>query len=137
MVRHVCGGAMASALAVGCLVAWWGSANALENLPVGLEAMRGKIWNGEECCGWKWDWVQESGPIFRGKFRNTNGQRLEERNIIISIRGDRVEITRGSGSAAGGCTYEGTIRVGNANGDYWCAGRYAGKWGAMISSPAY
>lgn len=104
------------------------------NLPGGVDALRGRVWNGAECCGWTWDFVQQSGPVFRGSFRNPNGQRIEEPNIVISIFGsDRVTITRANGSAGGGCTYEGTIRVGSASGTYACAGRPAGNWSARIS----
>jgi len=103
-----------------------------QNLPVALEALRGHSWHGAECCGWTWDWVQQSGPNFSGTFRNPNGQQLQESNIIISIYGDRVQITRGGGSASGGCTYVGTIRVGGASGTYACAGKPAGSWAATI-----
>lgn len=123
-------------IAAACLLAGLaGSASAqLTNLPGGLDALRGRQWHGSECCGWTWDWVQQSGPAFRGSFRNPNGQRLEEPNILISITGsDRVTITRANGSAAGGCTYEGTIRAGSADGTYACAGRPAGRWSATIS----
>lgn len=109
---------------------------ATQNLPGAMEAMRGRVWNGAECCGWKWDWTQVSGPRFRGTFRNPNGQVLNVEDIIISINGNRVEISRSGGSSAGGCTYEGTIRVGAASGEYWCRGQAAGPWSATISSPA-
>lgn len=108
-------------------------AAAAQNLPAGVEGLRGKHWRGGECCGWSWDWTQVSGPTFRGSFRNTNGQVLNEEGIIISIFGDRVEITRAGGSSAGGCTYEGRIRGATASGDYFCRGVRAGQWAAQIS----
>jgi hypothetical protein len=103
------------------------------NLPAGVDALRGRQWSGAECCGWTWGWVQQSGPQFRGEFRNPNGQRLDEPNITISISGEQVTIIRAGGSPAGGCTYTGTIRVGRAWGTYSCAGRPAGNWSASIS----
>jgi hypothetical protein len=103
-----------------------------ENLPGALEAMRGHVWNGAECCNWQFSWTQKSGPFFRGTWWNTNGQRLAEDDLTINILADNVEIIRSGGSETGGCTYRGKIRVGRAEGDYWCAGRYAGKWGADI-----
>jgi hypothetical protein len=106
---------------------------AAQNLPAGVEGLRGRHWRGGECCGWSWDWTQVNGPTFRGSFRNTNGQVLNEEGIIISIRGERVEITRGGGSAMGGCTYEGTIRGATASGNYSCRGAPAGQWSAHIS----
>jgi hypothetical protein len=127
MKKAILSAALAGALCSGAVA---------QNLPGAMEAMRGRLWNGSECCGWKWDWTQVSGPRFRGTFRNPNGQVLNEDNIMISINGSRVEITRAGGSSAGGCTYEGTIRVGAAAGDYWCAGQRAGQWSATISSPA-
>lgn len=102
-------------------------------LPVGVDALRGRQWSGTECCGWTFGWVQQSGPSFRGEFRNPNGQRINEPNITISISGDRVTIVRAGGSAAGGCTYMGTIVVGRAWGTYSCAGTPAGNWSASIS----
>lgn len=106
---------------------------AAQNLPAGVEGLRGRHWRGGECCGWSWDWTQVNGPTFRGTFRNTNGQVLNEEGIIISLNGTRVEITRGGGSSAGGCTYEGSIRGATASGEYFCAGRRAGQWSASIS----
>jgi hypothetical protein len=122
-------------LAGALLLAVLGSSAAAQvaNLPAGLEALRGRQWSGTECCGWTWGWVQQSGPAFRGEFRNPNGQRLDEPNILISINGNQVTITRAGGSAAGGCTYMGTIRVGAAGGTYSCAGMAAGNWSATIS----
>lgn len=107
-----------------------------QNLPGAMEAMRGRHWHGGECCGWTWDWVQQSGPSFSGSFRNPNGQQLQEPNIIISISGNQVQIVRAGGSAAGGCTYTGTIRVGSAEGTYACAGKPAGAWAAAIYQTA-
>lgn len=109
-----------------------GRAAARQNLPVAVEALRGHHWHGGECCGWTWDWVQQSGPSFSGSFRNPNGQQLQEPNIIISISGNQVQIVRAGGSAAGGCTYTGIIRVGSAEGTYACAGKPAGAWAATI-----
>lgn len=80
--------------------------------------------------------MQQNGPTFNGSFRNSNGQRLQEQNIIISIFGDRVQITRGGGSAAGGCTYDGVIRPGVAEGTYACGGNPAGRWAATIYQSA-
>ncbi len=113
-----------------------GIVRAQENLPVAVEALRGHHWHGGECCGWTWDWVQQSGPSFSGTFRNPNGQQLQEPSIIISIVGNQVQITRAGGSAAGGCTYTGTIRVGSAEGSYACAGKPAGPWAATIYQTA-
>jgi len=106
---------------------------AAQNLPAGVEGLRGRQWRGAECCGWSWTWNQVNGPTFRGTFRNSNGQVLNEENIIISLFGSRVEVTRAGGSSAGGCTYEGTIRGATASGEYWCAGQRAGQWSATIS----
>lgn len=108
-------------------------AQQLENLPAGMEGLRGRHWHGSECCNWSWDWTQVSGPIFRGVFQNKNGQRLAEDDIQISIHGNSVTITRKGGSGAGGCTYVGTIRPGGAEGNYSCAGKPAGTWAATIS----
>ncbi|MES2951192.1 MAG: hypothetical protein V4858_21880 [Pseudomonadota bacterium] len=102
------------------------------NLPTGTEGLRGKHWRGSECCGWTWDWVQVNGPTFSGSFSNRNGQRITEGNIIISIIGNQVTITRANGLAAGGCTYTGTIRPTQAEGTYTCAGQPSGRWGATI-----
>lgn len=121
---------MAGALLLGCTAL--GGAQA-QNLPAGMEGLRGRVWNGAECCGWTWDWTIQSGPRFRGSFRNPNGQRIEEENILVSIVDNRVQITRGGGSGAGGCTYEGTIRPGVAEGTYACNGAPAGRWSARIS----
>lgn len=104
----------------------------LENLPGGMEHLRGRHWSGKECCNWSWEWVQTSGPTFRGVFTNTNQQKLVEDDIIITIHGDTVTITRKGGSAAGGCTYIGKIRPGSADGTYACNGQQAGPWGATI-----
>lgn len=125
--------AISAAALAGAMLAGQASA---QNLPGAMEAMRGRVWNGSECCGWRWDWVQVSGPRFRGTFRNPNGQVLNDTDIVISINGSQVEITRSGGSSAGGCTYTGTIRVGAAFGEYWCNGQRAGQWSATISSPA-
>jgi hypothetical protein len=107
-------------------------AQSLPNLPGQVEAMRGHEWNGNECCNWQFNWTQKSGPFFRGTWLNRNGQALADDNIVINILNDTVEIIRSGGSQAGGCTYTGKIRIGSAEGDYWCNGRYAGKWGAVI-----
>ncbi len=104
-----------------------------DNLPTQIEALRGTTWIGNECCRWEFAFSHKSGPFFRGEWKNPNGQRLTDNNIIINIIGDdRVEIIRGGGSSAGGCTYTGTIHVGGASGQYSCAGRYAGTWSAVI-----
>jgi hypothetical protein len=103
-----------------------------QNLPAQIEALRGNTWIGNECCGWEFTFTHKSGPFFRARWRNPNGQTLADDNITINIRDDNVEIIRGGGSSGGGCTYSGQIRVGNAHGKYWCAGKYAGTWGAMI-----
>ncbi len=105
-----------------------------QNLPTQIESLLGKTWVGSECCGWTWTWQRKSGVFFRGEFRNPNGERLNEDNITVSIRGDQVEIVRGAGSAGGGCTYNGNIRVGFAGGTYACAGRPAGSWSAKINA---
>lgn len=124
---------MAALVLLACMA---DAAVAQANLPAGMEALRGRHWRGAECCGWTWDWVQQNGPTFNGSFRNPNGQRLQEQNIIISIFGDRVQITRGGGSAAGGCTYDGVIRPGVAEGTYACGGSPAGRWAATIYQSA-
>lgn len=113
---------------------FWSGQNAgySQNLPVQLEALRGKVWTGGECCNWKFVWTQKNGPFFSAKWWNPNGESLYDDNIIINIQEDRVEVVRGGGSSAGGCTYTGRIYVGYAGGEYSCAGRYAGKWGATI-----
>ncbi|CAN7720227.1 hypothetical protein LJR289_005974 [Pseudoduganella sp. LjRoot289] len=134
MARSVTGKALAALALLACVADAAVAQQA--NLPAGMEGLRGRHWRGGECCGWTWDWVQQNGPVFRGAFRNPNGQRLEEQNIIISIFGDRVQITRANGSAAGGCTYDGVIRGGSAEGTYACAGRDAGKWAATIYQSA-
>jgi hypothetical protein len=112
---------------------WSGPDNTYaQNLPVHLEALRGSVWNGQECCNWKFTWTHKSGPFFSAKWWNPNGERLSDDNIVINILDDRVEIVRAGGSSAGGCTYTGRIYVGHAGGEYSCAGRNAGKWGATI-----
>jgi hypothetical protein len=103
-----------------------------QNLPTQVEALRGREWNGSECCKWQFNFIQKSGPFFRAKWWNPNGQQLTDDNITINILNDTVEIIRAGGSSAGGCTYKGKIRVGSAEGEYWCNGRYAGTWGATI-----
>ena len=104
-----------------------------QNLPAQVEALRGNVWNGSECCNWEFTWTHKSGPFFSAQWRNSNGQQMSDNNIVINIWGDdNVEIIRGGGSEAGGCTYQGKIRVGSASGDYWCNRRHAGTWGAAI-----
>ncbi len=105
---------------------------ASQNLPVQVEALRGVTWIGAECCNWQFTWTKKSGPFFRASWRNSNGQQLTDDNIVINILDNTVEIVRGGGSSSGGCTYRGNIRVGAADGEYWCAGRYAGRWSATI-----
>jgi hypothetical protein len=39
---------------------------AAQNLPTQIEALRGRVWIGGECCGWKFTWQHKSGPFFRG-----------------------------------------------------------------------
>lgn len=130
MKRWVIGRTLIGAALLSCMA---GAVMAqLENLPGGMEALRGRHWHGGECCGWTWDWVQVSGPTFSGSFRNANGQTLNEGNIVISITGNQVQITRANGSAAGGCTYNGTIQPGVAEGTYSCAGQPSGRWAATI-----
>jgi hypothetical protein len=103
-----------------------------QNLPVQVEALRGTTWIGSECCKWQFTFTHKSGPFFSAKWWNPNGQQLADDNITINILNDTVEIIRAGGSSAGGCTYRGKIRVGSAEGEYWCNGRYAGTWGATI-----
>ena len=103
-----------------------------QNLPTQVESLRGREWIGAECCKWQFTFTHKSGPFFRAKWWNPNGQQLADDNIIINILNDTVEIIRAGGSSAGGCTYRGTIRVGSAGGEYWCNGRSAGTWSATI-----
>ncbi len=103
------------------------------NLPGYTEALRGKTWNGTECCNWKFTFIHKSGPFFRATWRNPNGQQMSDDNITVNISGDNVEIIRAGGSSAGGCTYTGKIRIGFAGGDYSCNGRNAGTWSATIN----
>jgi len=103
-----------------------------QNLPTQVESLRGREWIGAECCKWQFTFTQKSGPFFKAKWWNPNGQQLADDNIIINILNDTVEIIRAGGSSAGGCTYRGTIRVGSAGGEYWCNGRSAGTWSAVI-----
>jgi hypothetical protein len=103
-----------------------------QNLPTQVESLRGREWIGAECCKWQFTFTQKSGPFFKAKWWNPNGQQLADDNIIINILNDTVEIIRAGGSSAGGCTYRGTIRVGSAGGEYWCNGRSAGTWSATI-----
>jgi len=100
-----------------------------------LEALRGSAWGGEECCGWKFGWKHKSGPFFSARWWHPNGQQMSDDNLVINIFPDTndVEILRGGGSTAGGCTYRGKIYVGRANGEYWCNGKRAGTWGALIT----
>lgn len=121
----------AIALVVGGIVNF-SSQGAAQNLPTQIESLRGRVWNGGECCGWKFSWQHKSGPFFRGKWWHPNGQQLADDNITVNILDDNVEVIRAGGSSAGGCTYRGKIHVGDAGGEYWCNGRYAGKWGAVI-----
>ena len=107
-----------------------------DNLPVAAEALRGKVWHGGECCGWTWDWVLQSDATFRGDFKNKNGETLVEPKIQVAISGKTVTITRGAGSAGGGCTYVGRIWVGGAEGTYSCRGKPAGQWAATIYQTA-
>ena len=103
-----------------------------QNLPTQVESLRGREWIGAECCKWQFTFTQKNGPFFKAKWWNPNGQQLADDNIIINILNDTVEIIRAGGSSAGGCTYRGTIRVGSAGGEYWCNGRSAGTWSAVI-----
>lgn len=121
---------LASSIMASCMVG--GAIAQMANLPAGMEGLRGKHWHGSECCGWIFDWVQVSGPAFTGNFSNPNGQKINEGNIIISIMGDQITVSRANGSAAGGCTYTGTIKPGVAEGTYACAGKPAGRWAATI-----
>jgi hypothetical protein len=133
-------GLMAYAVAMGMAVMVFSGGELLmtcreasaQNLPVHLEALRGKTWIGKECCNWEFTFSHKSGPFFSAQWRNPNGQSLSDNNITINILDDKVEIIRGGGSSMGGCTYQGKIYVGHADGQYWCAGKYAGTWGATI-----
>jgi hypothetical protein len=103
-----------------------------QNLPVHLEALRGNTWFGKECCNWEFTFTHKSGPFFRAQWKHPNGQTLADDNIVVNILDDNVEIIRAGGSSMGGCTYKGKIWVGHASGQYWCAGKHAGTWGATI-----
>lgn len=121
---------LASSIVASCLA---GSAIAqMANLPAGMEGLRGRHWRGTECCGWTFDWVQVNGPNFSGNFNHPNGQKNIGVDVVISIMGDQVTVSRANGSAAGGCTYTGTIKPGVAEGTYACAGKPAGRWAATI-----
>ncbi|SFM55734.1 hypothetical protein [Rugamonas rubra] len=130
MMRSTISRVLAGALLLGGVAGQ--AAAQLENLPGAVDALRGRHWHGGECCGWTWDWVQQSGPTFSGSFSNPNGEKLQEANIVISINGDNVRITRGNGA----CVYTGKIHVGGASGTYTCGGRPAGPWAATIYQTA-
>ena len=125
-IRRILVGSIMASCMVGSAIAQ------MANLPAGMEGLRGKHWHGSECCGWTFDWVQVNGPNFSGNFNHPNGQKNIGVNVVISILGNQVTIDRANGSAAGGCTYTGTIKPGVAEGTYACAGQPAGRWAATI-----
>jgi hypothetical protein len=93
----------------------------------------GTAWTGHECCGWEFTWVMRPRGLFAGAWRHPGGETLLVDDMVVShMGGGRVRIIRQGGSNAGGCTYDGVIRGGQASGTYACRGSPAGDWYATI-----
>ncbi len=120
---------IASALALGIALAASAPAALAQPAPVG-----GTMWNESE-AGWQGTWTR----LGRTKDWNavwTKGGKVVRANLVITIRGNDVQIDRRDfeGSGAGrGCTYNGKISGRIVSGTYGCDwAPNPMKWSATI-----